>query len=91
MEREIETKAQTRFDIKAYYQNKTKTFWFGPIIIGTKAERFYLFQNYFKLNQNILASFKVQKRNQIETQLISYQIEMFPYTSASKETKQNFC
>ena len=29
-----------RFDIEAYYRNKTNTFLFGPLIIGTKAERF---------------------------------------------------
>jgi hypothetical protein len=70
------------FDIKAYFRNKTKTFWFDPLIIGTKAEPFNLFQNYLKSNQNVLAFFKVQKQNRIET---------FPYTYASWETKQNFC
>ncbi len=44
-----------RFDIEAYYRNKTKTFWFGPLTIGTKTERFILFQNYLKSNWNILA------------------------------------
>jgi hypothetical protein len=38
-----------------------------------------------------LAFFKVQKRNQNETELISYKIETLPYTYASEETKQNFC
>jgi len=71
------------FDIEAYYQNKTKTFWFDPFIIGTKAERFNLFQNYLKSNQNVLVFFKVQKRNQNETELISYRIETFPYTYPS--------
>ncbi len=80
-----------RFDIKAYYRNKTKTFWFGLLIIGTKAERFNLFQNYLKTNRNVFAFFKVQKRNQNETELISYRIETFPYTYASEETKRNFC
>ena len=79
-----------RFDIKAYYRNKTKTFWFGPLIIGTKAERFNLFQNYLKSNWNVLAFFKVQKRNQNETELISYRIETFPYNYASKETNGTF-
>ncbi len=102
MEREIETKAQT-----FCYRNKTKTFWFGPLIIGTKAERFNLFQNYLKSNRNVLAFFKVQKRNQNKTELISYQIEtlnfceLFPnffasserfcLLQASQESKQNFC
>ncbi len=72
-----------RFDIEAYYRKKTKTFWFDPLIIGTKTERFNLFQNYSKSNRNVLAFFKVQKRNQNETELISYQIETFPYTYAS--------
>ena len=80
-----------RFDIEAYYRNKTKTFWFGPFIIGTKAELFNLFQNDLKSNQNVLALFKVQKQNQNETELISYRIETFPYTYASEETKRNFC
>ncbi len=71
-----------RFDIEAYYRNKTKTFWFGLLIIGTKAERFNLLQNYLKSNWNVLALFKVQKLSQNETKLISY---------ASKETKRNFC
>ncbi len=38
-----------------------------------------------------MAFFKVQKRNQNETELISYRIETFPYTYASEETKRNFC
>ncbi len=50
-----------------------------------------MFQNYLKSNRNVLAFFKVQKRNQNETELISYRIETFPYTYASKETKWNFC
>jgi hypothetical protein len=56
-----------------------------------KQNVFNLFQNYLKSNQNVLAFFKVQKRNQNETELISYRIETFTYTYASKETKQNFC
>ena len=80
-----------RVDIEAYFRNKTKTFWFGPLIIRTKAERFNLFQNYLKSNRNILAFFKVQKRNQNEIELISYWIKTFPYTYAPKETKRNFC
>ena len=77
----------------------------SKLIIGTKPKRFdlvrllseqkqnvfNLFQNYLKSNRNVLAFFKVQKRNQNETELISYRIETFPYTYASKETKRNFC
>jgi hypothetical protein len=37
-----------------------------------------------------MAFFKVQKRNQNETELISYRIQTFPYNYASKETKRNF-
>jgi hypothetical protein len=50
-----------------------------------------MFQNYLKSNRNILAFFKVQKRIQNKTELISYRIETFPYTYASEETKRNFC
>ncbi len=78
---------------------------FSKLIIGTKPKRFDLvrllseqkqnvfnmFQNYLKSNKNVLAFFKVQKRNQNETELISYRIETFPYTYASKETKWNVC
>ena len=49
------------FDIKAFYWNKTKTFWFDPLIIGTKAERFDQFQNGLKSNRNVLAIFKILK------------------------------
>ncbi len=80
-----------RFDIEAYYRNKNKMFWFGPLIIGTKAELFNLFQNDLKSNRNVSAFFKVQKRNQNETNLISYRIKTFLYTYASDETKRNFC
>jgi len=75
----IETKHK-RFDIEACYRNKTKTFWFGPLFIGTKAERFNLFQNGLELNRNVLAIFKVSNRNQKETELIYCHIETFPYT-----------
>ncbi len=34
-------------DIEAYYQNESKTFWFGPLNIGTKATHFDLVQNFF--------------------------------------------
>ena len=38
---DIETKAKT-LDIEAYYRNESKMFWFGPLKIGTEAERFCL-------------------------------------------------
>jgi hypothetical protein len=39
-------------DIEAYYRNESKTFWFGPLKIGTEAERFglvliFLYQKQF--------------------------------------------
>jgi hypothetical protein len=41
MERDIEMKQKhKRFNIGAYYRNKTKTFLFDQLIIGTKADRF---------------------------------------------------
>ena len=83
-------KAQT-FRYRSLLSEQNQNLWFGPLIIGTKAERFNLFQNYLKSNWNVLAFFKVQKRNQNETELISYRIETFPYNYASKETKRNFC
>ncbi len=48
---DIETKAKT-LDIEAYYRNKSKMFWFGPLKIGTEAERFglvriFLYQKQF--------------------------------------------
>ncbi len=47
------------FDIEANFRNKTKTFWLGLLFIGTKAERFNLFQNGLELNRNVSAIFKV--------------------------------
>jgi hypothetical protein len=86
-------------------QNESTNVSISKLIIGTKPKRFdlvrllseqkqnvfNLFQNYLKSNRNVLAFFKVQKRSQNETELISYWIETFPYTYASKETKRNFC
>jgi hypothetical protein len=31
-------------DIEAYYRNESKTFWFGPLTIGTKAKHIDLVQ-----------------------------------------------
>ncbi len=38
----ISQRKQKRSDIEAYYRNESKTFWFGPLKIGTEAERFGL-------------------------------------------------
>ena len=48
----ISKRKQKRSDIEAYYRNESETFWFGPLKIGTEAERFglgwiFLFQNQF--------------------------------------------
>ena len=40
----ISKRKQKRSDIEAYYRNESKTFWFGPLKIGTEAERFGLVQ-----------------------------------------------
>ena len=48
----ISKRKDKRFDIEAYYRNESKTFWFGPLKIGTEAERFglvriFLYQKQF--------------------------------------------
>ncbi len=48
----ISKRMQKRSDIEAYYRNESKTFWFGPLKIGTEAERFglvriFLYQKQF--------------------------------------------
>ena len=48
----ISKRKQKRSDIEAYYRNESKTFWFGPLQIGTEAERFglvriFLYQKQF--------------------------------------------
>jgi len=48
----ISKRKQKRSDIEAYYQNESKTFWFGPLKIRTEAERFglvriFLYQKQF--------------------------------------------
>jgi hypothetical protein len=53
----ISKRKHKRFDIEPYYRNESKTFWFRLHIIGTKAERFNLFQNCLKSNRNVLATF----------------------------------
>jgi hypothetical protein len=34
-------------DIEAYYRNESKTFWFGPLTVGTKAKHIDLFKKNF--------------------------------------------
>ncbi len=53
----ISKRKHKRFDIEAYYWNKTKTFWFGPLFIRTKSERFNMFQNCFKMEMERLGDF----------------------------------
>ena len=84
-------KGEQNESTKLIIGTKPKRFDLVRLFLEQKQNVFNLFQNYLKLNQNVLAFFKVQKRNQNETELISYRIETFPYTYASKETKQNFC
>ncbi len=48
----ISKRKQKRSDIEAYYRNESKMFWFGPLKIGTEAERFglvriFLYQKQF--------------------------------------------
>ena len=83
-------------------RNESTNVSISKLIIGTKPKRFdlvrllseqkqnvfNLFQNYLKSNRNVLAFFKVQKRNQNETELISYWIKTFPYTPMLQR-KQN--
>ncbi len=47
----IPKRKHKRSDIKANYRYKTKTFWFGPHTIGTKAKHFDLVQNNFNCKQ----------------------------------------
>ncbi len=35
------------FDIEAYYRNEGKTFWFGPLTIGTKSKHIDLVKKKF--------------------------------------------
>ena len=55
-----------RFDIGAYYRNKTKTFWFGPLSIGTKPKCFDLVRLVSERKQNVSICFKIVY-NQIGT------------------------
>ncbi len=48
----ISKRKQKHSDIEAYYRNESKTFWFGPLKIGTEAEcfglvRIFLYQKQF--------------------------------------------
>jgi hypothetical protein len=47
----ISKRKDKRFDIEAYYRNESKTFWFGPLTIGTKAKYIDLFPKKFYCEQ----------------------------------------
>jgi hypothetical protein len=47
----ISKRKDKRFDIEAYYRNESKTFWFGPLTIGTKAKHIDLVQKFFFCEQ----------------------------------------
>jgi hypothetical protein len=47
----ISKRKQKRYDIEAYYRNESKTFLFGPLKIGTEAERFGLVQIFWYQKQ----------------------------------------
>jgi hypothetical protein len=47
----ISKRKDKRFDIEAYYWNESKTFWFGPLTIGTKAKHIDLVQKFFYCEQ----------------------------------------
>jgi hypothetical protein len=49
----ISKRKQKRSDIEAYYRNESKTFWFGPLKIGTEAERFGLVRLRLEKKQNV--------------------------------------
>jgi hypothetical protein len=43
----IPKRKHKHFDIEAYYRNESKSFSFGPLIIGTKAKHFHLVPKIF--------------------------------------------
>jgi hypothetical protein len=47
----ISKQKDKRFGIEAYYRNESKTFWFGPLTIGTKAKHIDLVQRIFYCKQ----------------------------------------
>jgi hypothetical protein len=47
----ISKRKDKRSDIEAYYRNKSKTFLFGPLTIGTKEKHFDLVQKIFYCKQ----------------------------------------
>jgi hypothetical protein len=61
----ISKQKHKHFDIEAYFRNKNKTLWFSPLVMGTKAERFSLFQNCLKSKRNVLVIFKSLKTTPI--------------------------
>ncbi len=64
----ISKRKQKRSDIEAYYRNESKTFWFGPLKIGTEAERFGLVRIFLYQKQfiSVLAHRFWDKANQFD-------------------------
>ncbi len=47
----ISKRKDKHFDIEAYYRNESKTFWFGPLTIKTKAKQIDVVQRIFYCEQ----------------------------------------
>jgi hypothetical protein len=47
----ISKRKDKRFVIEAYYRNESKTFWFSPLTVGTKAKHIDLVQKNFLCEQ----------------------------------------
>ncbi len=64
----ISKRKQKRSDIETYYRNESKTFWFGPLKIGTEAERFGLVRIFLYQKQfvSVLAHRFWDEANQFE-------------------------
>ncbi len=64
----ISKRKQKRSDIEAYYQNESKMFWFGPLKIGTEAERFGLVRIFLHQKQfvSVLAHSFWDEANQFD-------------------------
>jgi hypothetical protein len=54
----ISKRKDKRSDIEAYYRSESKTFWFGLLTIGTKAEHIDLFQKIFYCEQIVYVLFQ---------------------------------
>jgi hypothetical protein len=64
----ISKRKQKHSDIEAYYRNESKTFWFGPLKIGTEAERFGLVRIFLYQKQfvSVLAQRFWEEANQFD-------------------------